>query len=471
MLHQSLTLVRRRWTTLAALSLFALAVGAGTAALQTPAYSATARVYFATRSATSIPPSEASPADRSTTPTVFLITATDLDTYVDVMGSPLLAEAIRAELALPEWARFTLTAQVPGSSPVLDITATATEGDLAADVANAAGPQLAAVAQDFSLLLASGGQTVQSNPIAPAVTPSHPSSPDVPRFLGISLALGVAAGIAVARARESLDGKIRDEEGLAGLSAAPVLATVPLDHDHPLVMKTRPYSPGAEAVRRLRANLRFVDLARDRRAVVITSALPGEGKTTTAVNLAIAVAAAGARVLLLDADLRKPAVASVLDLDGRTGLTAVLLGDADLDSAVQRWGETTLFVLPAGQVPPNPSEVLGSTPMGRLFAQLERLFDVIVIDSPPVVPVIDAVLLHDLAGATLVVVGVDRATRNHVGSAIRSLERGGAAIVGFVLNKVAGRADGGYYEYEPRPPTVTSVTPGTTAQVRDTEVR
>lgn len=91
-------------------------------------------------------------------------------------------------------------------------------------------------------------------------------------------------------------------------------------------------------------------------------------------------------------------------------------------------------------------------------------------DSPPVVPVIDAVLLHDLAGATLVVVGVDRATRSHVGSAIRSLERGGAAIVGFVLNKVADRADGGYYEYERRPPSVTSVTPGATAQVRDPEV-
>lgn len=151
-LYQSLTLVRRRWTTVTAFALFALAVGASTAALQTPAYSATARVYFATRSSTSGP--SATPADGSTTPSVFLITTTDLETYVDVMGSPLLEEAIREELALPESARFTLTAHVPGSSPSSTSPLPPLRRTSPPTSPTPAGPQLAAVAEQFSLPLA-----------------------------------------------------------------------------------------------------------------------------------------------------------------------------------------------------------------------------------------------------------------------------------------------------------------------------
>ena len=166
----------------------------------------------------------------------------------------------------------------------------------------------------------------------------------------------------------------------------------------PLTIVTDPHGMHAESIRRLRTNLLFVDVTTGKHSFVVTSAMPGEGKTTTVVNLAMALADTGARVLLVDGDLRNPSVARSMGLEGGVGLTTILIGAATVDDVVQQWRDTSLYVLPAGQVPPNPSEILGSEPMETLFDHLTKEFDYVLVDSPPVLPVIDAVVINKLVG-------------------------------------------------------------------------
>lgn len=449
-LREIQAVLRHRWLSITATALAGLAVAGALTRLTPPEYTATARVYFATHApraeaeAIDPLPADGAFADASLPPNVFLITTSDLQTYIQVMSSPLVADAVRADLALPGDVPFSISAATPSNTPVLDVTATAASPQVAAAVANAAGPQLAAIAGDFSLLLASAGQTVESNAIAPALPSAAPSSPHVGLNLAIGLGLGLLVGVAIAVGRHRLDTRIRDEDDLRTVTDLPVLASIPEDKRHRLTMESNPYGAGAEAVRRLRTNLRFIDLATTSRSVVVTSALPQEGKTTTAINLAIAMADAGSRVLLVDADLRNPSVARALGMAETDGVTSVLLGDAHLAEAVQRWRESDLWVLPAGPIPPNPSELLGSAAMNRLFARLTQAHDVIVFDSPPLDPVVDAAILGRLAGSTLVVVGVDRARKRHVAAALTALSRAEAGIAGVALNKVPAERAAGY---------------------------
>src|SRR5690606_18138443 len=148
----------------------------------------------------------------------------------------------------------------------------------------------------------------------------------------------------------------------------------------------------------------FVEVDDNRRHVLVTSSLPGEGKSTTAINLAITLADAGTRVVLVDGDLRRPSVSRYLGLEGSVGLTTALIGRVPLEAAVQPWGDTNLFVLPSGEVPPNPSELLGSAQMERLVAKLDEMYDVVVIDSAPLLPVTDSAVLARLTGGTILVI-------------------------------------------------------------------
>ena len=189
----------------------------------------------------------------------------------------------------------------------------------------------------------------------------------------------------------------------------------------------------------------FVDVTTGRHSFVVTSAVPGEGKTTTAVNLALAMADSGRRTLLVDADLRDPSVARTLSMEGSVGLTTVLLGDADVHDVIQTWGSAGMDVLPAGQVPPNPSELLGSAPMEALLSSLVDEYDFVLVDSPPVVPVIDAVVVERLTGGLLMIVGIDRTKKKDLVAALKQLDTVGARVSGFARNFVQGK--GGEYRY------------------------
>ncbi|MFX4286172.1 polysaccharide biosynthesis tyrosine autokinase [Janibacter sp. G349] len=439
-----LGVIRQRWRLIVACVVLAVAAAVAVTLTTTPVYEARARIYMS-----------AERTSGSSNGSVFVLTSEDLDTYVSILDTPAVLGPLRKELGLEPGHPIQVSAQTSGSTSILNITARASDGEEAADVANEVGPQLGKVAGEFSTLLKSSGQKVVSTPIQPATAPSRPVSPDPVRNIGLGLLAGLVLGLGLAFIRHALDTKVRGEEDIRAHSDAPMLAGLPLESRGSkrglISVEEDPHGRHAEAVRRLRTNLMFVDVTTGRHSFVVTSAVPGEGKTTTAVNLALAMADSGRRTLLVDADLRNPSVAKTLGMEGSVGLTTVLLGDADVHDVIQTWGSAGMDVLPAGQIPPNPSELLGSAPMEALITRLVQEYDFVLIDSPPVVPVIDAVVIERLTGGLLMVVGVDRTKKKDLTAALKQLGTVGAHVSGFARNFVVSKGSDyryGYHSYE-----------------------
>jgi len=180
---------------------------------------------------------------------------------------------------------------------------------------------------------------------------------------------------------------------------------------------------------------------------VVTSSLPGEGKTTTAVNMAVTMAVGAHSVVLVECDLRRPMVAKRLGIDGAVGTTSVLVGRVKLEDALQTYGETGLQVLACGPIPPNPSELLQSRAMDALLADLREQFDIVVIDAPPLLPVTDAAILAAMSDGAIVVTRHGRTTRDQLTHAIERLDAVDAKTLGVVLNLTRGKDGGDAYAY------------------------
>ncbi len=441
-IREFLGVLRRRWVSVALVVLLAIG-GAGVITMLTPkVYSASAQVFLS--------------ADPTTTKAVgpqVIVGSNDLLNYLAVLNgqSPYVIDPLHKTLGLPrpgEW--VSVSGQADEGTLLLTLSAQASSADLAERAANAVGPQLAEVAPRFSPLFQQNGTGIVSNTVRPAAAPSAPSSPNLRRNLVLGAFTGLLLGIGLAFIRHLGDTRVRVDDDVRAVTTAPILAHLPIARgvaSGTPAMQSDPHGRLAEATRRLRTNLLFVDVTTAQHSVVVTSPMPSEGKTSTAVNLSIAMAAAGQRVLLIDADLRKPSIAPVMSLDGSVGLTSVLLGRVLLEDAVQRWGDSTLDVLPAGQIPPNPSELLGSVPMEMLFHELKSRYDFVVIDSPPLVPVVDAVILEKLAGNLLLIVAADRTTKRDLTAAFRALSSSGAAVSGVALNMVSKAANPSRYGY------------------------
>ena len=440
-LRDFLLVLRTRWLIVLGVTLVVAGVAAAYTYTQTPVYTAQATFYLAAE------------ADSGKNTNPIIVTIDDLNTYVAVLGSPAVMEPLRESLDLPPGTPIDVSAAVTETN-LLQVTAHSANPRLAADIANAVGPQLAGVAPEFNVLLRSSGQEIESREVTPASVPGTPTSPVPSRNITLGVLAGLVLGIGIAFVRHSLDTKVRAESDIRAFSSRPMLGELPIDRGKTkeVTLDRDPHGGYSEAIRRLRTNLQFVDVTTGRHSFVVTSATPGEGKTTTTVNLAIAMATTGNKVLLVDGDLRNPSVARTLGLEGGVGLTTVLLGNAEVADVIQRWRDTTLYVLAAGQIPPNPSELLGSEPMRELFDKLTHDFDFILVDSPPVVPVVDAVLLDRLTGGTLMVVASHRTKKRDVASAVKQLETVEAKLAGFALNFVPiNESDPyrhGYYRYQ-----------------------
>jgi tyrosine-protein kinase len=292
-----------------------------------------------------------------------------------------------------------------------------------------------------------------------AQVPSTPSSPRVVRNTVLGGALGLLLGMGLAFLFERLDRRVRDPRELEELFERPVLAAVP---------KSRVLAnggPGAigrlaeherEAFRMLRANLRYFNVDRDIRSVLVTSAAPGDGKTAVAWNLAAAGSTAGGHVLLIEADLRHPGLAKALGTGGATGLSNVLAGDAPLRDAVQqipvpeaRNGRSprTVDTLFAGPLPPNPTDLLESHRMRTLIKEAERDYDLVVIDTPPTSVVSDAVPLVSEVGGVIVVGRMSKSHRESMAHLRRQLDHLDAPVLGLVANAMRSGRDGYGYGY------------------------
>lgn len=280
------------------------------------------------------------------------------------------------------------------------------------------------------------GSNVGLKVFQPPLPPGAPISPHPKRNDAFGLALGLVLGLAGALFAEGLDRSVRGVEEVERLTRLTVLATVPVEYrgQHSVTARL-PRSQRAEAIRQLRTNVQFAGVDRPLRTLLITSATSGEGKTTTAANLAITWAVAGQRVLLIDADLRRPGVATEMGLEGAVGLTSVLVGEMSLKAAVQPWGrDGNLDVLTSGPIPANPSELLGSQRMLKLLDEATGRYEMIIFDSPPLLPVTDASVLARALEGVVLVVKVGSTARDRVRRAVEILRRLDVRIVGITCN-------------------------------------
>ena len=369
-------------------------------------------------------------------------------TYAQVATTdPAVAGAVEAA-GLEPGVLVAVEASADSGSPFLSVSVTSSEASRAQAVANA-------YAQSLPQTLVALEQGPDALPpedavslLEPAALPRTAFSPRPIRNLLVGLVLGGAVGVAAAFARENLDRRLRTVTEVEEVSGLPVLAAVPLQlGKETLPVRSSPTSARAEAYRTLRANLQFTGPEGAPRSVLVTSAVEGEGKTTVAANLAIAAARAGDRVVLVDADLRRPRVAQALDLVTSPGISNVLAG-GPLREALRRDVEPGLSVLPSGSRPEGPAELLAGRRFSDLVRKLEQHFDLVVIDGPPILPVADAVLVAPVVSACVVVNRLGVGNRDRLVRALAGVAKVGGRTVGVVANAVRGTDDETYaYTY------------------------
>lgn len=207
----------------------------------------------------------------------------------------------------------------------------------------------------------------------------------------------------------------------------------------------------AEQFRTLRTNIRYSSLGNEIKSIVVTSSLPGEGKSTIISNLAAAMATAGKRVIILDCDLRKPTMHKKFSISNSQGLTNILVQDKKITEIMIAADVPNLYIIPSGPIPPNPSELLGSKGMKDTLEELTRLFDMVLIDTPPVLNISDAQILSTLSQGTIIVAAYGKTERKVILNAKESIEKVGGKILGVVINKIPEKHNdiyGNYYSYE-----------------------
>ena len=444
-LRDFLRVLRRRWRIVAALLTLAVVTAVTVTALSTRVYQADAEVFVSLQDPGSGTTSNAYQGN--------LFSQERVKSYAKIANSPKVTSAVVTQLGLdltPEQLAGKITATAPTDTVLVDLIVKDPSAVRARDVANAVSQQFARVVRDLEK------PTGRPSPVTvtvvrPADLPVAPVSPRTKVNIALGLLVGLALGIGVAVLRETLDTTVKTSEDLQKLTGSSALGVISYDgqaEKNPLVSQVDSRTGRGEAFRTLRTNLRFVDIDNPPRTVVVTSSVASEGKSTTACNLAITLASAGVRVILVEGDLRRPRVADYMGLDGAVGLTDVLIGRAALDVVLQPWGNSTLSVLASGPLPPNPSELLGSAQMGELLKGMQSRADIVLIDAPPLLPVTDAAVLGRECDGALVIVRYGKTTREQLTRSLGALESVGARVLGSVLNMApTGGAHGYGYGY------------------------
>lgn len=290
-------------------------------------------------------------------------------------------------------------------------------------------------------------QTGNAELVQPAAAPTSPSSPKTQRNVALGLLVGLLLGIGLALLREQLDRRVRDVEDVEELFSVPVLGTIPQSRAIPELgpgAELAPTGVEGEAFRMLRANLRYFNVDREISTILITSAAPQDGKTTVSWNIALAEARAGDRVLLVEADLRRPTLAQNLGVPTpEEGLSLVLAGASEAKDAIQNVHGVDL--LPAGPLPPNPAELIESQRMADLLTWAEREYDRVIIDTPPAAVVADALSLFSRVGGVVVVTRLQQSQQDAAVHLRDQLANTGAPVLGIVVNGVQAPPDSSYY--------------------------
>ncbi|GAA0991849.1 polysaccharide biosynthesis tyrosine autokinase [Subtercola frigoramans] len=431
---------RKGWVFIVSLTLLGVAVASAISIVQAPMYQATSRVFVSLQSAGTV-----TELNQGST-----FAQDQVKSYADVITTPAVLDPVIAELGLSvsasELARQ-VTASTAVGTVVVDIQVADESPDRAAKIANGIADSFQKTVANLVPANTAGTSPVKITVLQTALVPDVPFAPNPKLNILIGALLGLVAGVGAAILRFTVDTRIRNEHDVEQITDAPILGGIAFDAratQNPLVVHDNPRSPRAESFRTLRTNLQYLVDSDSPKSYVITSSVPGEGKSTSAANLAIVTASAGTRVVIVDADMRKPKLAEYLGLEGGAGLTDVLIGRAELNDVLQKWGPHELYVLPAGRIPPNPSELLVSRAMVRLISLLEEKFDLVIFDAPPLLPVTDGAILAKYTGGALLIVASGKVHRGQLKGSIGALQNVGSRIAGIVLTMVPTRGPDSY---------------------------
>lgn len=421
----------RRWLVVVIVAVLGAAAAFAISSQATPIYQSSSSLYFALRTGTS-----GSDINQGST-----YTQNQMLSFAQLAGSSLVLEKVIDDLELEAsemQLRRMLTITIPQNTVVLDVGVGSSDKLLAAQIANSVAESLIAVVSEISPADTEGAPTVIVKIIEPAIPAVFQSSPDKKKDTVLGGILGALLAALGVTGVTLLDNRVRSESAVANVTERPFLGAIsslPRSADSRPIMIRSPNGAEAEQYRKVRSSLRFASASHAITSLAVTSSIPGEGKSTIATNLALAIAETGAHVLLIDADLRRPRVAEYLQVENAVGLTSVLVDGVHLADAVHSLGTSRLDVLAAGEIPPNPAELLASVRMQELLTAASQYYDFIVIDTAPILSVADAAVLAQRVDSTLMVVDAKSVTRKQLAQSLDTLESAGTHIAGIVLNR------------------------------------
>lgn len=421
-------ILRARWKIICGTIAVVVLAAIGYSLLAIPQYQASVRLFVST------------PSDGTNTQTYDggLFAERRVLSYTELLTGDVLAQRTIDKLGLDMTAaelQQEVEASVPAETVLIDVSVTDPSPTRARDIANT-------LADEF-VVMAAGLETPELGepPNARVVVqqraelPSRPMSSKSARILVIAAVMGALLGVVIAVVRDRMDDSVTSSDDLEKSTGVGALADVPLDDQRrmkPLVLFDSDRSAFANAFRDLRINLRFLQIAEGPRVLVVTSCVPAEGRTMTAVNLSLALAEAGHNVVVVDGDLRRPGVAACLGLAGQVGLSDVLTGAVPPRESLQETGFAHLTALASGSIPANPTELLESRATEDVLGELGGQFDYVIIDSPSLL-VKDAAILAASAQGVLLVARSGKVKRQQLADAIHTLRRAGAPLLGTVL--------------------------------------
>ena len=417
-------------------TLVGLVIAAAITFTTTPLYESQAQIFVST---------PASTLDISALATGSSFSQQRVKSYAQIINSPKTLEPVIQRLDLKMDAK-TLSSMVTASAPLdtvlISLTITDTNPQRAAKIANAVADQFGITVGDLELHGIGIDSPVKVSTVKDAIPADSPASPKKVINLALGLLLGFGLGIGIASLRKLLDNTVKNEDDLLG---TPLLAAIGFDEiadEKPLVTQIGRYAARTEAFRTLRTNLQFLNPDAHPQVIVMTSALPNEGKTTSSINLALSLAQAGAKVILVEADLRRPKVPLYLEMSSMSeGLSDLISGPKKLTpqgikALLHPYESTGLKVLLSGMIPPNPSELLSSKKFEELIDMLRKQFEYVIIDCPPLLPVTDAAIVSAKADGCVLIVHAGATKKPHFIGSRDAIKAVGSNILGVIINKI-----------------------------------
>ncbi|MBD8059607.1 polysaccharide biosynthesis tyrosine autokinase [Cellulomonas sp. JH27-2] len=440
--------LRKRWFIIVVLALVGAGWGYHQVSQVTPTYRSTSKVFVSLTRGDTV-----AELVQGSTYTQNLVAS-----FAQLATMPVVLDPVIDELGLDTNAK-SLAGVVQADAlldvVIIEISASSTDPQQAADIANAVAAQLSKTVRQVTPTTTNGGPSVNMTIVSQAAPARFPYSPKKKVGIAKPALIGVALGAAIALLASRLDTRLRSAKDFPGQPERPVLGQIAYDRRlrklGPRAILANRHGGLAEAYRRLRTNIQFVNASAPVSTVLVTSSVPGEGKSTTAISLALTMAEKRKRVLLVDADLRRPSVARLCGLEGAVGLSTILVGEATIEDVAHPWGLDSLAVVPAGAIPPNPSQLVDSEAMEKFLVTARSQYDFVIIDTPPVLSLTDAAVLAKRTDGAIVVAGCRKVRRAQLVETLNALDAIGVNVIGLVANGVRQRGHDRLYGYgEPR---------------------